>query len=280
MSEIQSYLDSLKAASEERFDQFQIVEIGSLGEISNEAYLEKPTWLGGDPEFVCLFIDLDRSSKISFHRHVQTMAKIYDYFTQNIVDVLNHPVLGADYIDIKGDGAFGIFEGPKASFKALYCAITFKTLFEQSIQSKFSNDQSILNCKFGIHKDKILVRKIGKRGPRNYNEVWAGRLVNNAAKLASEAKNIPDQKVGTSRIPILLSEKVYDDFEQNKQYGFYHCCDGRGNELISPTSMFVEKANFSDEVLGDKFYYTHVKWCDIHADAYINLIPNNNEQGR
>lgn len=280
MSEIQTYLNNLKKNSETRFNEFKIVEIGSLAEISNEAYLEKPTWLGGDSEFVCLFIDLDKSSKMSFHKHVQTMAKIYDYFTQNIVDVFNHPVFGADYIDIKGDGAFGIFEGPKASFKALYCAITFKTLFEQTIQSKFSEDDSVLNCKFGIHKDKILVRKIGKRGPRNYNEVWAGRLVNNAAKLASEAKNIPYQNGMMPAIPILLSEKVYRDFEQNKQFGFYNCCDGRGNRLGSLTPMFVENTNFSDEVLGEKLYYTYVRWCDVHADSYINLIPNNNGQGR
>lgn len=280
MSQIQTYLNDLKTKSEQRFNQFKIVEIGSLGEISNEAYLEKPTWLGGDAEFVCLFIDLDKSSKMSFHKYPQTMAKIYDYFTQNIVDVFNHPIFGADYIDIKGDGAFGIFEGPKASFKALYCAITFKTLFEQTIRGKFSDQDNKLNCKFGIHKDKLLVRKIGKRGPRNYNEVWAGRLVNNAAKLTIEAKNVPHENGGIFAIPILLSEKVYQDFEQNKQFGFYHCCNGNGQKLSFQQPMFMEYTNFSDEVLGGKFYYTYVRWCDVHADSYINLISNDNEQGR
>lgn len=271
MNNILSYIEELREKSEERFSNFRIENISSIEDIQDDAYLEKPVWLGGDEKFVCLFIDLDRSSKISFKKHPQTMAKIYDYFTQNIVDILNHPVFGADYIDIKGDGAFGIFEGDKASFKALYCAITFKTLFEKYIKDKFDTGEDKLSCKFGIHKDKILVRKIGKRGSRNYNEVWAGRLVNNAAKLASEAKNVP-MNPGQNYLPILVSKEVYGDFNANRQFGFHHCCDGEGSEASKDVEMFMESANFSDEVLGDKFYYTRVAWCKEHADDYINLI--------
>lgn len=271
MTDILSYIEELKEKSEERFNDFKIENILSIKAIQEDAYLEKPVWLGGDKKFVCLFIDLDKSSKISFKKHPQTMAKIYDYFTQNIVDIFNHPVFGADYIDIKGDGAFGIFEGEKASYKALYCAITFKTLFEKYIRDKFDTTEDHLSCKFGIHKDKLLVRKIGKRGNGNYNEVWAGRLVNNAAKLANEAKNIPVDPI-LSSLPILVSKEVYDDFNANKQFGFHHCCDGRGNKTPGDIEMFIESTNFSDEILGDRFYYTRVCWCKEHADDYISLI--------
>jgi len=269
MSNIQNYVNDLKNKSEQRFNEFKIEEIENLGQILDKAYLEKPTWLGGDKEFVCLFIDLDKSSKESFKRHPKTMAKIYDYFTQNIVDVLNHPIIGADYIDIKGDGAFGIFEGEKSSFKALYCAITFKTMFEQSIRNKFSTDTEKLSCKFGIHKDKILVRRIGKRGIGNYNEVWAGRLVNNASKLAGQSKNIPPEE--NTSLPILISEQAYADFEKNKEYGFYYCCNG-GVPMTDKVEMFKLFEDFSDETLGDKFYYTRVLWCEKCADNYIDLI--------
>lgn len=269
MSEIQKYIDELKNKSEKRYDDFKIVEIDDIEAILDGAYLEKPTWLGGDNKFVCLFIDLDKSSKISFKKHPKTMAKIYDYFTQNIVDVFNHPIIGADYIDIKGDGAFGIFEGDQASFKALYCAITFKTMFEQTISAKFSTDTEKLSCKFGIHKDKVLVRRIGKRGEGNYNEVWAGRLVNNASKLANQSKNVP---LGLN-LPILISEQVYEDFKNNKEYGFYYCCRG-GEPISTQEEMFSEFNEFSDETLGDKFYYTRVLWCPNCADKYIGLIKN------
>lgn len=69
------------------------------------------------------------------------MAKIYDYFTQNIVDVFNNADFPADYVDIKGDGAFAIYEGDNASYKAFYAAITFKELFEEKIKTKFEDDE-------------------------------------------------------------------------------------------------------------------------------------------
>jgi len=270
MSEIFNYINELKDKSDDRFDSFRAEPLLSIKEIEDSAYLEKPVWLGGDQKFVCLFIDLDDSSKLSFNKRPETMAKIYDYFTQNIVDILNHPIFGADYIDIKGDGAFGIFEGEKASFKALYCAITFKTMFEKYIKNKFDIGEDHLSCKFGIHKDTILVKKIGKRGDRNYNEVWAGRLVNNAAKLANESKNINNLLNPT--LPILISKEVYEDFYNNKQYGFYNCCDGKGSPAAPGTEMFIKYDSYSDEVLGDEFYYTFVSWCKDHADNYIGLI--------
>lgn len=269
MTEIQSYIDDLKQKSEDRFNNFEIVEVDSIQKILDKAYLEKPTWLGGDNKFVCLYIDLNNSSKLSFKKDPKTMAKIYDYFTQNIVDVMNHQGFGADYIDIKGDGAFGIFEGDQASFKAFYCALTFKTLFDEAIREKFNNIDSSFSCKFGIHKDKILVRRIGKRGEGNYNEVWAGRLVNNAAKLADQAENIPTEL--NKELPILVSEQVYVDFEQNKEFGFYTCCNN-GAPLEEKIIMWNEFKDFSDETLGNRFYYTQTKWCSNCANNYTNLI--------
>lgn len=272
MTKIQNYIDELKQKSDKRFDDFKILSIDSLKSILDKAYLEKSTWLGGDNKFVCLFIDLDGSSKQSFKKNIKTMAQIYDYFTQNIVDILNHPVFGADYIDIKGDGAFGIFEGEQASFKAFYCALTFKTIFEQAIKGKFSTQNETLSCKIGIHKDKILVRRIGKRGEGNYNEVWAGRLVNNASKLASQVKEIPpDLNFST---PILISEQVYEDFSKNKEYGFYQCCDSASGQSVldKQIEIFQPVNHFSNEILGSKFYYTKPIWCNKCADNYINLI--------
>lgn len=167
---IQDFIDELIKKSEERFNEFKIEEIKSISHIEDNAYLEKPTWVGGDARFVCLFIDLNRSSRVSFKKDIKTMAKIYDYFTQNIIDVFRSPDFAADYIDVKGDGAFAIFQGECASYKAFYAAITFRKIFEEKIKNKFQDDEGKnLSCKIGIHKDKILVKKIGKRG--DYNEV-------------------------------------------------------------------------------------------------------------
>lgn len=265
---IRDFIKELEEKAEERFEKFKIEEINSISHIREEAYLEKPTWVRGDSKFVCLFIDLNNSSKMSFKKNPETMAKIYDYFTQNIVDVFNNEDFCADYIDVKGDGAFAIFEGDFASYKAFYAAITFKELFDLKISSKFEDDEgNKLSCKIGIHKDKILVKKIGKRG--DHNEVWAGRLVNNAAKLSGKYK-----EVETVSSPIILSEEVYLDFKDKPEFGLYRC--HRESEEITheeiPTFKLVE--DLEDETFGNKFYYTEVRWCNYCADEYINRLKN------
>jgi class 3 adenylate cyclase len=260
---IHEFIKDLKEKSEIRFNDFEIEETSSILRIKDDSYLEKPTWIGGDTKFVCLFIDLNKSSKMSFKKHPKTMAKIYDYFTQNIVDVFNNSDFAADYIDIKGDGAFGIFEGEYASYKAMYAAISFKCLFDEKIKTKFKDDENNnLSCKIGIHKDKILVKKIGKKG--DYNEVWAGRLVNNSAKLSEKYKDI-----NTSSVPIILSEEVYLDFKAEQRFGFYHCHNGDENILEQKIPTFKEVDDFDDETFGNKFYYTEVGWCNYCADNYI-----------
>jgi class 3 adenylate cyclase len=267
---INDFIKDLKEKAQKRFDEFQIEEVNTISSIKDDAYLEKPTWVGGDNKFVCLFIDLDKSSKISFKKHAMTMAKIYDYFTQTLVDVFSHEVFGADYIDVKGDGAFAIYEGKHAPYKAFYAAITFRKIFEENIKSKFTDDaDQNLSCKIGIHKDKILVKKIGKRG--DYNEVWAGKLVNNAAKLSKEYEKNPSRFSGVTS-PIIISSEVYQDFVSNPEFGLYNCHNGEISIIKQEKPVFTEITDFSDDTLGDKFYYTQVGWCTYCADEYISQI--------
>jgi hypothetical protein len=151
---LKEVMDTLKFEADKRFDNFEIEEIGELCKIQDDAYLEKSTWLGGDEKFTCLCIDLDSSSKHSAKRKASTMAKLYEYFTQNIVDVLSLTAIKADYIDIKGDGAFGIYGGENCIEKAFIAGITFKTFFEKNIKEKFKSEFSLdLICKLGIAKD-------------------------------------------------------------------------------------------------------------------------------
>lgn len=264
-----------KRESEARYAAFAIEDIGSIRRISEDAYLENPTWLGGDQEFVCLYIDLDGSSVMSFNHHPKVMAKIYDYFTQNIVDVLTSDPFKADYIDIKGDGAFGIFEGERASFKALSAALTFKTFFEKHIRTKFQTDEEVFNCKLAIDKDKVLVKKIGKRGDNN--EVWAGRVVNYAAKLASLSRRIYSERldiVPSKASLLVISDKVYQELGSKQQYAHLSC----GHDLAgNPTTM--SQPNWShvdcseeDTINGDKAWFTSSLWCDICGDQYMAEI--------
>lgn len=264
-----------KTASEARYNAFKIEEIASIRRISEDTYLESPTWLGGDNEFVCLFIDLDKSSALSFKHHIATMAKIYDYFTQNVVDILSMEPFKADYIDIKGDGAFGIYEGPNATYKALCAALTFKTFFEDHIRPKFQGQTGIMNCKISIEKDKILVKRIGKRGDNN--EVWAGRVVNNASKLAGLSKDIYESdssiEASTNSL-IVISDKVYLELKNKAPYTTISCGhDIRGNKTASAISNWKSfDCSQNENINCERAWYCGSRWCDLCGDKYLNEI--------
>jgi hypothetical protein len=74
--------NEFKTRSDKRFDEFWIEDIWDISEIQDDAYLETSTRLWWDEEFVCLSIDLDWSSKLSAKKEVETMAKLYEYFTK------------------------------------------------------------------------------------------------------------------------------------------------------------------------------------------------------
>lgn len=272
MQAIEKFIEDLKEKAEKRFDDFHVEELDTISDIKSDAYLSRPTWLGGDKKFVCLSIDLDKSSRTSFKRHPETMAKIYDYFTQTIVDVYSYTDFAADYIDVKGDGAFAIYEGKYASYKAFYAAMTFRQIFEEKIKTQFKDSENNnLGCKLGIHKDVALVKKIGK--PDHYNEVWAGRLINNAAKLAKEFERNRSVFNGIAS-PIVISKSVYLDFEANPEFGLYYCHENGQEVLEQKKPVFIEVPNPSDETLGDEFYYAKTTWCKQCADSYINKIKD------
>lgn len=271
MSNLKQKYEELKRESEKRYDDFSIEPISSIRRITDDAYLDNPTWLGGDEEFVCLFIDLDNSATMSFRHHPQTMAKLYDYFTQNIVDIITSDPFGADYIDIKGDGAFGIFEGEKAVFRALTAALTFKTFFEKNIRPKFQNQTVVFNCKLAIDQDKVLVKKIGLRGDNN--EVWAGRVVNGAAKLASLTKEIyiANPALSSNSYSLLvLSDKVYKNLKSKTPYTTESCGhDMRGNVVDKAQNWTQYDCSSVDSVRGDSAWYTNTIWCDKCGDRFM-----------
>lgn len=276
MEDLKTIFKEYKDRSDARFDAFTIDEnIGDLSKIQDEAYLENSTWLGGDEQFVCLAIDLDKSSILSARRNVQTMAKLYEYFTENIVDMLNIEEIKADYIDIKGDGVFGIYQGYDAIKKAFVAAVTFRTFFSGEIKSKFKSEFNIdLNCKAAICKDKILVKKIGTR--KYNNEVWAGRLVNNTYKLMklSDRINLENPLLRISPI-LVVSENIYSHLENNHYDYAVMSCGCRTDDGI-PAPLWKEVDTTEEEdIYGNKAYYMHHIWCDNCGDNYLSEILNN-----
>lgn len=271
MEKLQSIFDNFQRRSNLRFSAFEIESaVGNLEKIQDGAYLEKSKWLGGSSEnFVCLAIDLDKSSKLSARKDPEAMARLYEYFTQNIVEMLSVDSLKADYIDIKGDGVFGIYQEPNAIERAFVAAVTFRTFFEKVIKGRFPRIQ--LTCKSSMCIDSLLVKKIGNR--KYNNEVWAGRLVNNTYKLIGVSRKAKDTNLASETDSLFaISSDVYKYLDKNyHDYAVMSC--GCHTQDKQPTMLWSSlDVSRDDDIVGNTAYFLKSIWCDNHGDEYIKNI--------
>ncbi len=138
---------------------------------------------------ICVFLDMRGSTAMSASDDDKNTAAAYRLFTTTMVKILHR--LDADYIDVQGDGAFGLFAESKPH-AALAAAITANTFAREVFTPLvFRRAGLTVGSHVGIDRKTLLVRKIGLRRDRDrtdrQNEVWAGRTVNMAAKLAALA---------------------------------------------------------------------------------------------
>lgn len=274
MEKIETLFKTIKEDSDKRFDDFVIKDIKTLDTISDDAYLEKPIWLGGDEKFACIFIDLNDSTKISNIKQKSTVAKIYDYFTQNAVDILSIDGIKAEYIDVKGDGAFGLYEGADAVFRAFVAGVTFKTFFEANIADKFVQYDIKMTCKIALDSDMLLVRKIGRR--KFYNEVWAGKLINNVYKIASLDKKIREKNsIKESYNLLIASERIYEKLKDKEEYTIKSCGHYVGEFTGEKVNLWTEFIDEDvDKLYDKKVFYLPARWCEYCGDDFINNILN------
>lgn len=145
-------------------------------------------WYSVD-DVVVVFADLKNSTQLSVGRHPRTTAAIYRVATGNVVRILHD--LEADFIQIQGDGVFGIFWGERRLERAICAGITVKTFSRDVLQEKLESKwpkAPLTGFKVGVASGRVLVKNIGT--PRNENEqepIWAGKPVNYAAKAAQQA---------------------------------------------------------------------------------------------
>ncbi len=276
MENFDKLLKKLNQKSQVRLNAFSIEKMEKLSQIEDKAYLEHPIWLESRGKIVCLCIDLTDSAKLSSRKSSENMAKLYDYFTQNAVEILSTEGFRADYLDIKGDGVFGLYEGGKAIERAFVAGIMFKTFFEWYVRENFAVH---LHCKMAINTDKTLVKRIGKRarGEKDRdNEVWAGELVNIAYEIMGLSKEIiesgVEQKCNNSIM--IVSKEIYDYlYDEQLNYAVYSCgcgADGNKKNLWNKYDCLEEKW----ETIGNEVYHGCTHWCKDCGDTYINHLLN------
>lgn len=208
-------------------------------------------------EVICVYIDMQNSTGLTAVKPDRVVARAYQLFTETAVRLLHD--FDAGYIDVRGDGAFGLFEGNQPH-RALAAAVTFKTFsqldFVPNIEAEFSVK---VGCHLGIDSRSVLVRRLGlrSRGKQTdrQNEVWAGRPVNMAAKLASLSQDAQ----------LLVSDRYFKKLKDEKAT---HCCS-----CSEKASLWTEVDLSSDSRFDfDKAHVLKSRWCETHGGTYCEAL--------
>ena len=226
------------------------------------------------PGVSAVFADLKSSTELSASHSRKETALAYTYFIRAMAVVLEG--FDAKYVDIQGDGIFGLFSGKNSTFLAAACAITMRTQVEKEVASRYGQDTSTdwkLAAGVGIDHGTLLVRRLGLRGAKQ-NEVWAGKAVNMAAKLSSLAE--PNQ--------VAVSDRVFNQYGRASRLRqralIWSCgCDGdaRGGGLdvaMGETACLWDKKPASKR-LGLDFQHYHglcSAWCVRHGSEFCETI--------
>ena len=268
-------LDQVKAdVAAQLNDQRKLgVKIVRLKEVPEIGPANKGVW-NSIPNVTAIFADLNRSTALSAADNPKDAAFAYTYFIRAMTVILDR--FSARYIDIQGDGIFGLFSGADSNFLAAACAVTMRTQMEREVAVRFRKDASAkqnLTAGIGIDRGTLLVRRLGLRGTKQ-NEVWAGKPLNMAAKLSSLA----------DYNQVIVSDRVFAQY--NKASNLRRrvllrscgCSNGnRGKGLAAPREQtaYLWDTQPVPQDLGFDFPNLHrlkSKWCDRHGSDFCEAL--------
>lgn len=211
-------------------------------------------------DVVVVVADLTASTQLGVGRHAASTAAIYEASTDNVVRVLHE--MGANFVQIQGDGAFGVFWGRRSVERALCAGITIKTFSSRyltpTIESRWPEHEVEHGFKVGIASERVLVKVMGT--PRDEDEqepVWAGKPVNYAAKAAQVA--VIDQ--------LIVTGPVWDAIEDN-DFATLSCDCKPPAEIWKDVT--IEKIPEDDTDREGRVL--EVGWCREHGEEFCNAI--------
>lgn len=222
--------------------------------------LENPTTWFRVRDVTCCFVDMEGSTKLSASQHPNSTAKLYRLFTGTAIKIFHS--FDAPYIDVKGDGIFAMFDRGQ-EHRALVATVTFKSFVKQYFtpQAEKLTEMSI-GGHFGIDRRTVLVRRLGLRRMEGrtdrQNEVWAGKPVNMAAKLASLSS---DNK-------LLVSNRFHSRLSADEAI---NSCGCYNNGVSTPLWSEVDLSE-DDRFDFDTAYALGSDWCVTHGRAYAKRI--------
>ena len=211
------------------------------------------------PDVICVFVDMLGSTRLSAETHDKSTAGAYQLFTGTAVRLLD--AFDAAYIDVRGDGVFALFDSD-SPYRALAAAVTHKTFADLVFAPEIKTATKVeVGCHIGIDQRTVLVRRIGlrRRSGRTdrQNEVWAGRPVNMASKLASQTQH--DQ--------LLVSDRFYARLKSDLVLKSCGCPSGTRKDLWSRVDVSADpKFDFKTA------YLLTSNWCENHGAEYCRSI--------
>ena len=211
------------------------------------------------PDVICVFVDMLGSTRLSAESHDASTAGAYQLFTGTAVKLFSE--FESPYIDVRGDGVFALFDSEQ-KYRALAAAVTFKTFADEEFVHRIRKATDVqVGCHVGMDQKTVLVRKLGFKRHRGrtdrQNEVWAGKPVNMAAKLA--AKTIHNE--------LLVSDRYFKTLKDEHVLMSCGCPEGKRTALWSKTDL-SQDARFDF----DSAYALKSNWCKTHGQEYCDTI--------
>ena len=273
-------LDQITAeVSSQLDDQAKLgVQVREQNEVPETGPSNGGLWLE-IPAVTAVFADLNRSTELVAACGARSAAVAYTYFLRAMTVILER--FSARYVDIQGDGIFGLFSGSEAPFLAVASAITMRSQIERDVAVRFKRDTATnwnLTAGIGIDEGTLLVRRLGLRGTKQ-NEVWAGKPVNIAAKLSS---------LGASN-QVVVSDRTFSRYLQASGYrkwaltGSCGCQPGIGfygnwrSGLDSPYGFMASPWTTEPVPWNQGFDFRQLHrlkdgWCETHGAEYCETI--------
>ncbi|MBM7780533.1 hypothetical protein [Arthrobacter tumbae] len=213
------------------------------------------------PDVVSVVCDLKGSTHLGTGKHDKSTTRIYKSGVEGAVRILHE--FEADFIDIQGDGGFGLFWGEHAYERALCAAVTIRTFsgehFVKRLKARWPEAPET-GYKVGIHAGRTLVKRIGTRKVVSEQEaVWAGKPVNYSAKCAQSA----------DRHQVVVTQSVWERFKQNDYIAFSCDCHGGASaNLWKDKSVATLPADEQDAVV------LEAGWCETCGPSFCDAIMN------
>ncbi len=258
--QLRSFLSGYEGRAKELFASIRDIEILDKNAIpaSEQIPFEDPgKWLRVAP-VACLFVDMTNSTVLDYANHTQRVAQVYEAFTTPLVRTMD--TFGAAYIDIKGDGAFALYDDRVGVIRAVLAATTFRKYFESSVSERVkekTNGKVSIGFRAGLTYGSVIFKRIGLRGEKK-NEVWTNSTVNNCVKLTGKA----------SENRLLASIEAFHKLCGHEALVKSCGCGSGGTH----TDLWDEKHVDLEDIGIPSALELRSTWCDRCGEDYINRV--------